>query len=108
MSQPSYTEDQLLTHHMAPMLISMGSNVRAILYQHALSRAGLDQTPLRDALTNLLPIVNEVIDHAWLQQIDYQAIKTYIGDHPSLAEAHPLRKPSDSCYGMWSDVKRSE
>ena len=39
-----YAEDQLLCHHMAPMLISMGTNVRAILYQHALSRAGLDQT----------------------------------------------------------------
>ena len=88
----NYTEDQLLTHHMAPMLISMGTNVRAILYQHALSRAGLDKTPLRDALTNLLTIVNEVIDHAWLQPIDYQAIKMYIGDHPSLAEAHPPRK----------------
>ena len=56
----TYTEDQLLQHHMAPMLIGMGTNVRAVLYQHALSRAGMNPTPLRDALTNLLPIINEV------------------------------------------------
>ena len=87
-----YTEDQLLSHHMTPMLINMGTNVRAILYQHALSRAGLDQTPLRDALTNLLPIINEAIDHAWLYRADYQETKDYIGDHPSLAEAYPIRK----------------
>ena len=50
----NYTEDQLLAHHMSPMVIRMGINLRATLYQHALSRAGLDETPLRDALTNLL------------------------------------------------------
>ena len=61
-----YSEDQLLAHHMAPMLAIMGTNVRAIFSQHALSRAGLDSTPLRDALTNLAPIINQVIDHAWL------------------------------------------
>ena len=87
-----YTEDQLLTHHMAPMLINMGTNVRAVLYQHALSRAGLDPTPLRDALTNLLPIIKEVIDHAWLQKVYYQEVKDYIGDHPRLAETYPIRK----------------
>ena len=43
-----YTEDQLLSYHMAPMLSDMGTNFRAMLYQHALSRAGLDATPLRD------------------------------------------------------------
>ena len=41
---------------------SMGTNVRAILYQHALSRAGLDQTPLRDAMTSLLPTEPELDD----------------------------------------------
>ena len=64
----TYTEDQLLAHHMAPMLMSMGTNVRAIMYKHALSRAGLDPTPLRDALTNLEPLINEVIEHAgWMR-----------------------------------------
>ena len=52
----------------------------------------MDKTPLRDALTNLLPIVNEVIDHAWLHPAYYQGIKDYIGDHPRLAEEHSLRK----------------
>ena len=45
-----YSEDQLLAHHMAPMLVCMGTNVRAILYKYALSRAGLDPTPLRGCL----------------------------------------------------------
>ena len=88
----TYTEDQLLSHHMAPMLSGMGTNVRAVLYQHALSRAGLNPTPLRDALPNLLPIVNEVTEHAWLQRVDYGTIKDYIGDHPALAEKYPIRK----------------
>ena len=65
-----HTEDQLLAFHMAPMLLDMGTNVRAILYQHALSRAGLDFTPLRDTLANLSPIINQVIDHAWLNEVD--------------------------------------
>ena len=74
----SYTEYQLLAHHMAPMFIGMGTNVRAILYQHALSRAGLNPSPLRDALTNLEPIIDEVIEHAWLDRADFVRIKDYI------------------------------
>ena len=87
-----YTEDQLLAHHMAPMLMDMGTNVRAILYQHALSRAGLDSNPLRDTLTNLAPVINQVIDHAWLTEVDLEEIQDYIGDHPALAENYPVRK----------------
>ena len=88
----NYTEDQLLAHHMTPMLIRKGINVRAILYQYALSRAGLDQTPLRDALTDLHPILNEVIEHAGLQRVEFEAVRQYIGDHPSLAETCSPRK----------------
>ena len=88
----TYSEDQLLAHHMAPMLMTMGTNVRAILYQHALSRAGLDATPLRDALTNLAPIMNHVIDHAWLNKVNFEQIQEYVGDHPVLAEKYPVRK----------------
>ena len=87
-----YTEDQLLVFHMAPMLSDMGTNVRAMLYQHALSRAGLDTTPLRDKLTNLEPIIDQVIEHSWLSRVDYEQIKEYIQDHPSLAENHPVRR----------------
>ena len=88
----AYSEDQLLAHHMAPMLIGMGTNVRAIMYQHALSRAGLDPTPLRDALTNLEPIIDQVIEHAWLDRADFARIKDCVGDHPALAEKYPVRK----------------
>ena len=87
-----HTEDQLLAHHMAPMLMSMGTNVRAIMYKHALSRAGLDLTPLRDALTNLEPLINEVIEHVWLDMADFDTVKDYLGDHPALAEKYPVRK----------------
>ena len=86
-----YTEDQLLAHHMAPMLMDMGTNVRAILYQHAISRAGLDSTPLRDTLANLAPILNQAIDHAWLTEVDLEEIQDYIGDHPALAENYSVR-----------------
>ena len=65
---------------------------RAILYQHALSRAGLDTTPLRDVLTSLAPLINQVIDHAWLSKVDYDQVEEYVGDHPTLAEKHPARK----------------
>ena len=77
---------------MAPMLMDMGTNVRAILYQHAISRAGLDSTPLRDILANLPSVINQVIDHAWLNEVDLEQIKDYIGDHPALAENYPVRK----------------
>ena len=87
-----YNEDQLLSYHMAPMLSDMGTNFRAMLYQHALSRAGLDATPLRDMLTKLDLVVDQVIAHSWLSQVDYDQIKRYIGDHPSLAENYPVRK----------------
>ena len=87
-----HTEDQLLAFHMTPMLCRMGINVRAIMYHHALNRAGLDKTPLRDALTNLHPILNEVIEHAWLQKVDFEALKQYLGDHPGLAETCSPRK----------------
>ena len=87
-----YSEDQLLSHHMAPMLSDMGTNLRAMLYQHALSRAGLDATPLRDMLTKLDPVIDQVIEHSWLNKVDYEQIKEYIGDHPSLAEKYPVRK----------------
>ena len=43
-------------------------------------------------LTNLHTILNEVIEHAWLQRVDYKPIKDYIGDHPSLAQACSPRK----------------
>ena len=62
------------------------------MYRHALSRAGLDKELLRDALTNLHSVLNEVIEHNWLQKIDYEEIKSYVGDHPSSAEACSLRK----------------
>ena len=87
-----YTEDQLLSCHMAPMLADMGTNLRAMLYQHALSRAGLDTTPLRDMLTKLDSVVDQVIAHSWLNEVDYDQIKQYVGDHPSLAEKYPVRK----------------
>ena len=74
------------------MLGHMGTNVRAILYQHALSRAGLDTTPLRDVLTSLAPLINQVIDHAWLSKVDYDQVEEYVGDHPTLAEKYPVRK----------------
>ena len=87
-----YSEDRLLSYHMAPMLSDMGTNLRAMLYQHALSRAGLDATPLRDMLTKLDPVIDQVIEHSWLNKVDYEQIKEYIGDHPSLAEKYPVRK----------------
>ena len=87
-----YSEDQLLSHHMAPMLSDMGTHLRAMLYQHDLSRAGLDTTPLRDMLTKLDSVIDQVIDHSWLNEVDYDQIKEYIGDHPSLAEKYPVRK----------------
>ena len=87
-----HTEDQLLSCHMAPMLADMGTNLRAMLYQHALSRAGLDTTPLRDMLTKLDSVVDQVIAHSWLNEVDYDQIKQYVGDHPSLAEKYPVRK----------------
>ena len=87
-----YSEDQLLTRHMAPMLSDMGSNLRAMLYQHALSRAGLDATPLRDMLAKLDSVINHAIDHSWLNEVDYDLIKKYVGDHPSLAEHNSVRK----------------
>ena len=87
-----YSEDQLLAHHMTPMLGHMGTYVRAILYQHALSRAGLDTTPLRDVLTKLAPIINQVIEHAWLSKVDFDQIKEHVGDYPALAEKYPVRR----------------
>ena len=87
-----HSEDQLLAFHVAPMLVDMGTNVRAILCQHALSRAGLDSTPLRDTLANLSPIINQVIDHSWLNEVDSEQVKEYIGDHPALAENYSVRK----------------
>ena len=87
-----YTEDQLLSYNMVPMLSDMGTNLRAMLYQHALSRVGLDTNPLRDMLTKLDLIVEQAIAHSWLNKVDYQQIKQYIGDHPSLAENYPVRK----------------
>ena len=87
-----YTEDQLLSCHMAPMLADTGTNLRAMLYQHDLSRAGLDTTPLRDMLTKLDTVVDQVIAHSWLNEVDYDQIKQYVGDHPSLAEKYPVRK----------------
>ena len=73
-----FNEDQLLSYHMAPMLSDMGTNFRAMLYQHALSRAGLDATPLRDMLTKLDLVVDQAIVHSWLNQVDYDQIKQYI------------------------------
>ena len=87
-----YTEDQLLSCNMVPMLSDMGTNLRAMLYQHALSRAGLDTNPLRDMLTKLDLVVDQAIAHFWLNKVDYQQITQYIGDHPSLAENYPVRK----------------
>ena len=87
-----HSEDQLLAFHMAPMLVEMGTNVRAVLYQHALSRAGLDSTLLRDTLADLSPIINQVIDHSWLNEVDIDQVKEYIGDHPALAERYPVRR----------------
>ena len=87
-----YSEDQLLSCHMAPMLSDTGTNLRAMLYQHALSRAGLDTTPLRDMLTKLDSIIDQAIAHSWLNDVDYNQVKQYIGDHPSLAEKYPVRK----------------
>ena len=69
-----YTEDQLLSCHMIPMLSDMGTNLRAMLYQHALSRAGLDITPLRDMLTKLDLVVDQAIAHSWLNEVDYGQI----------------------------------
>ena len=62
------------------------------MYKHALSRAGLDPTPLRDALTNLEPLINEVIEHAWLDVAAFDTVRDYLGDHPALAEKCPVRK----------------
>ena len=97
-----YSEDQLLSHNMVPMLSDMGTNFRAMLYRHALSREGLDSTPLRDMLTQLDPIINQVIEHAWLQPVNYSQVKEFIGDHPSLAEKYPVRALTLS---EWSGMK---
>ena len=43
-----------------------------MLYQHALSRAGLDATPLRDMLTKLDSVIDHAIDHSWLNEVDYE------------------------------------
>ena len=79
------SEDQWLAFHMAPMLNRMGINVRA-------TRAGLEKTPLRDALSNLHSILNEVIDHAWLREADFETLKNFVGDRPGLAEAYSGRR----------------
>ena len=86
------TEDQLLSLHMAPMLLRMGTNVRAILHHHALNRAGLEKSPLRDALSNLHPILNEVIEHDWLHEVDFNNLQQFMGDHPKFAETCSGRK----------------
>ena len=52
----------------------------------------MDSTPLRDTLANLTSVIDQVIDHAWLSQVDFDQIKDYIGDHPALAENDPVRK----------------
>ena len=94
------TEDQLLSFHITPMLLRMGSNVRAILYHHALNRAGLEKSPLRDALSNLHSIVNEAIEHDWLHEVDFENLQYYMGDHPNLAEAFSGRK-FRQLAGIW-------
>ena len=43
-------------------------------------------------MTSLEPLINEVIEHAWLDPADFDSIKDYLGDHPALAEKYPLRK----------------
>ena len=58
---------------MAPMLSDMGTNLRAMLYQHALSRAGLDSTSLREMLTKLDSVIDQAIAHSWLNEVDYEA-----------------------------------
>ena len=43
-------------------------------------------------MTNLEPIIDQVIEHAWLNRADFALIKDYVGDHPALAEKYPVRK----------------
>ena len=95
-----HSEDQLLAFHMAPMLNRMGINVRAIMYHHALSRAGLDKTPLRDALSNLHSILNEFVEHAWLREADFKTLQKLLGDHPGLAERCSGRKFRQSLWDL--------
>ena len=33
-----------------------------------------------------------MIDHAWLNKVDFEQIREYVGDHPALAEKCPVRK----------------
>ena len=56
--------------------------------------AGLDRTPLTDALTrgNIESIVDEVTSHDWMYEADYDNMQFFIGDHPKLAEAIGGRK----------------
>ena len=90
----SVAEDQLLSFHMSPMLKCMGTNVRAHLYHHALSRAGFDKTPLRDALKALEAVVDEAIEHDWLQEADFEKLQDYVDNHldPKIAENYRGRK----------------
>ena len=68
-----HTEDQLQAFHMAPMLKRMGMNVRC-------------------SHSNLHSVLNEVIEHAWLQKVDFETLKQYLGDHPGLVEICSPRK----------------
>ena len=94
------TEDQL-SFHMSPMLKHTGINVRAHLYQHALSRAGLDKTPLRDILKTFDRIVDEVSEHDWFQPVDFGVEEVTVLPPPTAPELEDPMNFDLEVLGTW-------
>ena len=86
LSQHTQKMNFLPSISMSPLLEFCGANLRAHLYQQALSRAGLDKTPMRDTLKVLNTLVLDIIVHDWLRPRDWELIKKYLGNHPKIAE----------------------
>ena len=83
---------------MLPMIKVMGTNLKAMMYQCALSRSGLNRTPLRDALTkaNTEPILDDVISQDWLNEIYYEEVQWVNGRNSH----HRNKIYFASLYGM--------
>ena len=82
----AYSEDEFISFHMALLLKYSGTNLRAHLYQHAMSRAGLETTPVRDTLKVLDSIVKYAFDHDWLWLRDWSKLKDCLANHEKIAE----------------------
>ena len=60
---------------MGLLLKFKGTNLRAHLYQHALSRAGLDTTPMRETLDIFHNFAEQAIKIDWLSLRNWSAVE---------------------------------